>query len=132
MAVSEGGGRASSDYTTWTEDTDFYVKPYNYSALGQPIQSLVIDNDSGNKGTWGRVRKGVKVTGVFGYSATPPTDIKQAVKIQAVRWFSRAKQNYQDGGANPTLGEMTYVQQLDPDVKILLLPYRVGNAVIGF
>ncbi len=130
--VSEGGGRASSDYTAWTKDTDFYVKPYNYTALSQPIQSLVIDNDSGSKGTWGTTRKGVKVTGIFGYSSTPPEDIKQATKIQAVRWFSRAKQNYQDGGANPTLGEMTYVQQLDPDVKMLLLPYRVGNAVTGF
>lgn len=130
--VSEGGGRASSDYTAWTEDTDFYVTPYNYSALGQPIQSLVIDNDSGNKGSWGRVRKGVKVTGVFGYSATPPEDIKQACKVQTLRWFSRAKQNYQDGGANASLGEMTYVQELDPDVKMLLSPYRVFNAVIGF
>lgn len=132
VAVSESGGRAATDYTTWTLDTDFYVSPYNYSALSQPIQSLVVDNDSGSKGTWGTVRKGVKITGVWGYSSTPPADVEQACKIQAIRWFSRAKQNYQDGGANPTLGEMTYVQQLDPDVKILLLPYRVGNAVIGF
>jgi hypothetical protein len=131
VAVSESGGRGSTDYTTWTEDTDFYVSPYNYSALGQPIQSLVIDNDSGSKGTWGTVRKGVKITGVWGYSSTPPDDIEQACKIQAFRWFSRAKQNYQDGGANPTLGEMTYVQELDPDVKMLLHPYKLTNLVIG-
>lgn len=129
VSVSESGGRSSTNYTSWTLDTDYYVWPYNYSSIEQPIQALVIDNDSGSKGTFNRDRKAVKVTGVFGYSALPPDDIVQACKIQSVRWFMRAKQGYQDGGANPTLGEMVYVTELDPDVKTLLTPYKIFNMV---
>lgn len=127
VAVAESGGRQAGDYTTWIEDTDFYVWPYNYATIGQPIKKLIIDNDSGNKGRFPRSRKAIKVTGLFGYSATPPADITQACKIQAMRWFMRAKQGYQDASANANIGEMVYVQELDPDVKRLLMPYKVDN-----
>ena len=130
VAVSESGGRAVSDYTTWTNDTDFFVSPYNYASIGMPIMSLVIDNDAGSKGTWGTTRKGVKVTGVFGWSATPPADIEQACKIQAVRWFMRAKQGYQDAGANQNLGEMYYMKELDPDVKTILQRYKIFHVAV--
>ena len=71
VSVSESGGRASSNYTDWTEDTDFYVWPYNYVDLGLPIEKLVVDNDSGSKGVFDAFKKGVKVVGKFGYSASP-------------------------------------------------------------
>lgn len=132
LYVAESGGRASTNYTEWTVNTDFYVSPYNYSSLGVPIQSLVVDNDSGSKGSFCPARKSLKVTGVFGYSSVPPSDIQQACKIQAMRWFMRAKQGWQDSSANPTLGEMLYVQELDPDVKRILMPYKIGNLVTGF
>ena len=130
VAVSESGGRAASDYTSWTKDTDYFVSPYNYASIGMPIMSLVIDNDSGSKGTWGTTRKGVKVVGIFGWSATPPADIEQACKIQAVRWFMRAKQGYQDASANPNLGEMYYMKELDPDVKLLLQRYKIHHLAV--
>ena len=130
VSVSEGGGRVATDYTAWVEDTDFYVWPYNYAVIGQPIQKLIVDNDAGNKGGWYRTRKGVKITGVFGYSASPPDDIEQACKIQATRWFMRAKQGYQDAGASASIGQMVYVKELDPDVKTLLQPYKIFNAVM--
>jgi hypothetical protein len=130
LAVAESGGRAASDYTTWTVDTDFYVWPYNYATIGQPIQRLIVDNSSGNKGKFTRSLKGIKLTGVFGYSATPPEPIKQACKIQCLRWFMRAKQGYQDTSASVAMGEMLYTQELDPDVKRLLMPYKIGNLVM--
>ena len=128
LAVSESGGRAASDYTTWTLNTDFYTYPYNTT----PYERLLVDNDAGSKGTFGTTRKGVKIVGVWGYSSTPPADVKQACKIQAMRWFMRAKQGYQDAGVNANLGEMIYAQELDPDVKMLLAPYRLHNAVTGW
>lgn len=128
--VSESGGRALTDYTAWTADSDFFVSPYNYSSLGMPIMSLIVDNDAGSKGTWGTTRKGVKVTGVFGWSATPPDDVEQACKIQAVRWFMRAKQGYQDAGANVNLGEMYFMKELDPDVKTILQRYKIFNVAV--
>jgi hypothetical protein len=130
VSVSESGGRSSSNYTDWTEDTDFYVWPYNYASIGAPIQKLIIDNDSGSKGKFYRVRKGVKVTGVFGYSSSVPDDIKQAAKIQVMRWFMRSKQSYQDTSASERLGQMLYTQELDPDVARILRPYKIFNAVM--
>jgi hypothetical protein len=130
VSVSETGGRAATDYTDWTEDTDFYVWPYNYASIGAPIQKLIVDNDSGDKGKFYAERKGVKVIGKFGYSTTVPADVKQAAKIQAMRWFMRSKQSYQDTSASERLGQMLYTQSLDPDVKRILQPYKVGNAVM--
>jgi hypothetical protein len=126
VSVSDGG-RCSTCYTDWTENTDFYVWPYNYSSIGKPIEKLVIDNDSGSKGKWDKVRKGVKVTAIFGYSLTPPGDIEQACKIQTMRWYMRSKQAYQDTSASERLGQMLYTQELDPDVKRLLIPYKIHN-----
>jgi hypothetical protein len=130
VSVSESGGRSSSNYTDWTEDTDYYVWPYNYSSIGVPIQKLIIDNDSGSKGKFYRVRKGIKVIGIFGYSSSVPDDIKQAAKIQVMRWFMRSKQSYQDTSASERLGQMLYTQELDPDVLRILRPYKIFNAVM--
>jgi len=128
VSVSEDGYHESTSYTDWTENTDFYVWPYNHAADGQPIKSLVIEED-GDQSTWTRYRKAVKITGIFGYSATPPDDIIQACKIQTFRWFMRAKQGYQDASASAAMGEMLYMKELDPDVKIILQPYQIGNMV---
>lgn len=126
VAVAESGGTGASDYTAWTQDVDYYVWPYIYDQLSQPIQKLVVDW-VGAKSRWPRYRKSVKVTGVFGYSATPPADIAQACKIQTFRWFMRAKQGYQDASANAEIGQMMFVQELDPDVKTLLRRYQIEN-----
>lgn len=123
VAVAENG---STDYTTWTLDTDFIVYPYNYSQIARPISELHIDRNASK--SWTRFRKAVKVTGVFGFSATPPADVVQACKIQALRWFMRGKQTYQDAAASVATGEIIYTQELDPDIKMLLHHYRVVNA----
>lgn len=128
VSVSESGETCSSGYTDWTLGTDFYVWPYNYSDLGIPFTRLIADFN-GDGINFPRYRKAVKVVGQFGYSSTPPEDIKQACKIQAMRWFGRAKQMYQDASANANTGQLIYVKKLDPDVEELLLSYRIGNMV---
>ena len=127
LAVAESGGVDSTSYTTWGS-TEYLAIPYNYAVLGQPITALEIDA-YGAKSVFYRYRKSVKLTGIFGYSSTPPDDIKQACKIQVMRWYMRAKQAWQDAGASVELGQMIYVQQLDPDIKNLLAPYQIGNIV---
>lgn len=125
--VAESGGRAVTDYTAWTENTDYYTWPYNSTAVSQPIRKLITDNDSGSKGKFNRSRKAVKVTGIFGYSASTPEAIEQACKIQSVRWFQRSKQMYQDASSNAATGQLLYAQTLDPDVKRLLQSYKIGS-----
>jgi hypothetical protein len=125
LSVSENGGRASTNYTDWTENTDFYVWPYNYSSNGKPIQKLIVDNDAGSKGYFAPVKKGIKVEGVFGYSSTPPSEVAQACRIQVVRWLMRAKADWQDATVNAQTGEMIYAKELDPDIKKLLAPLKL-------
>jgi len=130
VSVSESGGRASSNYTDWTEDTDYYVWPYNYSALNKPIEKLIVDNFAGSKGKFYSVKKGIKVTGRFGYSDNPPDDIVQAVKITVMRWFMRSKQAYQDTSASAELGQLMYTKSLDPDVIEILKQYKLNKVFL--
>jgi hypothetical protein len=126
VAVDESD---SGTFTTWTKDTDFIVWPYNYTGIGKPIQRLDVKR-SGSKGVWYSFQANVRVIGVFGYSAEPPDTIVTACKIQTSRWFHRAKGGFEDSQASAAIGQMFYTQQLDPDIKLLLQPYRVGNTAI--
>jgi len=128
LAVSEEGNYASSDYTTWTQNTDFYTWPYNASGLSEPIRRLIVDHN-GDKSNFTRWKKALQVTGIFGYSASVPDPIKQACIIQVMRWYMRAKQGYQDAGASAEMGQMFYVRRLDPDVKELLWSFMQDNAL---
>lgn len=122
LSVAESGGVSSSDYIVWSS-TDYFVYPYNAQAKGKPYKKIVIDIENGEKEYIPAWSKAVKVTGVFGYSATPPADIAQACMVQTLRAFMRAKSAYQDAGANANLGQMFYVKELDPDVKTMLQKY---------
>lgn len=126
VAVSEQGGVESSDYTSWGS-SDYYSWPYNATANAEPIRKLCVDVWNGSKTYWNPYRKSVKVTGLFGYSAAPPAIISRAARIQAMRWFMRAKQGYQDAGAIVELGQMTYVKELDPDVQKILSKWVIEN-----
>ena len=119
--VAESGGTAITDYTEWALNTDFYTLPIAHASKGVPITELWIEQN-GNHLYFPRYRKAVKVTGQFGYSATPPTIIKQAVKMQAVIWYMRAKQSYQEQGANGAVASILSFKatKLDNDIELLL------------
>jgi hypothetical protein len=127
VAVAEQGGVSSTNYTAWTLNTDYLTWPYNAARKGKPITKLLLDVIDGSKGGFYAYQKAVKVTGVPGYSTTPPDVVKLACKMQAIRWFMRAKQGYQDTGANVEIGQMTFKGklELDPDVKALLWPMKL-------
>lgn len=116
VAVDEAG---DGTYTVWAP-TDYIPWPYNAPALGQPYLRLDVDQLNGTKSIWYRFPRSVRVTGKFGYSTAPPDDVKQATIIQAVRWFKRGQQAFQDVGAITELGQLRYLQALDPDVKALI------------
>lgn len=126
LAVSEEGSLESTNYTVWTS-SDYYVYPYNAYSKGKPYNTLVIDNLNGDKGAFYAFPKSVRVVGVFGYSAHPPQDVIQACNIMVIRYFMRAKNAFADAGANPNIGQMFYVRELDPDVKLLLNKYVIEN-----
>jgi hypothetical protein len=127
VSVSEQGGLSSSDYTIWTLNTDYLTAPYNAANKGKPINKLIIAQIPTTKAVWFSYQKSVKVVGVAGYSTTPPDLVKQACKVQAVRWFMRAKGGYQDVTGNDDIGKLYYKGEthLDSDVKAMLWPFKL-------
>lgn len=129
LAVSDEGGRASSDYTVWSS-SDYILHPYNTT----PKYKIIVDRLNGSKLYFDPYYMAVRVTGVFGYSTTPPQVIKRACSIQALRWFQRAKQQWADTGAKSDFGQVVvnvnnkdFVgSKLDPDVAALLQPFKVA------
>lgn len=127
VKVSEDGGRSSSDYTAWSS-TDYIAWPYNKT----PIMRLDVDILNGSKSYWYSYRKSVEVTGVQGYSATPPADVKQACVIQVARWFMRSKNAWADSNASVDFGQIVInagnqnalASKLDPDVASILWHYK--------
>jgi hypothetical protein len=121
VSVAESGGVESSDYTAWSS-SDYFAFPANYANLAKPITKLIVDRLNGTKLSWYGYRKAVKIVGVPGYSTTIPDVVALACRIQAVRWFMRAKGGYQDVTGTAENGQLFYKGQvkLDGDVKALL------------
>lgn len=126
VAVAETGqidhsGGTGGTYTAWAA-SDFLVAPYNAFEDGQPIHWLEIDLLNGSKAVWYAFPKAVKITGLFGFASTAntPDEIHHATAVQALRWFKRAQQAYRDLGAAPELGQLNFVKELDPEVKVIL------------
>lgn len=124
VAVSEGGEVTSTGYTAWAA-TDYRLWPYNSSDTAEPYRRIEIDEYNGTKSTWYGYPKGVRITGVFGYSSTVPEDIKRACVAQVVSMFMQDKQAYQNLSAGGNAGNLNYEGDLHPLVKQLLAPYRM-------
>lgn len=116
VAVAETG---TTTYTAWAA-TDYMCWPYNALLEGAPYLRLDIDSINGSKSAWYAYPKAVKIVGKFGFAAVIPDEINQACIIQAMRWFKRGQQAYQDTGAIAELGQLKYVQKLDPDIQTIL------------
>ena len=79
LETDDNGDRSYS--TTWAA-TDYDVLPENYDLDNVPIMKLAIaPNGRYAFPTW---RKGVRVTGKFGYSSSTPNVVKAAVLEMAV------------------------------------------------
>lgn len=108
---------------TLTVDTDFYMSPRNAAADGRPwteLRRLIATATVWPVG----VPDGVKVTAKYGYGATAPTDITQATIIQAVRLFNRKHAPFGVAGSPTEGSEMRLLARLDPDVAMMVRPYR--------
>ena len=117
VAVEETDGT----YTSWTADTDYYLWPYNYSALGEPVRVMEVVRKSGSsKSVWNIGPKRVQVTGVFGVSTTVPADIQQACAALVTRVYKSYQTGWQDAGASLELGQLIYAQAQHPSVKMIL------------
>ncbi len=104
--------------TTWTNQTDFILRPPNATTDGYPYTELKILSQSGRRfPTW---LNSVKVTGLFGWATTPGA-VTQATTILAGRLLKRARET--PYGIVVVSGDAVAAARLgriDPDVAFLL------------
>lgn len=128
VAVSEGGEVTSTGYTAWAT-TDYLLKPYNYSAKSEPIREIEIDYVNGSQFSFFGYPKGVRITGIFGFSLTPPSDINRAAVAQTVYMFMQDKQAYQSQGAGAEAGSLTFDREICPLAAKILKNWKLKAVV---
>lgn len=104
-------------------DTDFDLWPYNAVAIGKPWTHLILRSGGSVISTFPIYERSIKVTGIFGWTAVPTT-VKQAVLIQANRFFQRKHSPYGIAGSPDTGSELRLLDRVDPDVAMMLKDYR--------
>lgn len=120
VATDEDGDRTYE--TTWAS-TDYDLLPVNAAADSQPYTR--IETAPSGSHTFPLIKRGLKIVGSFGYSATAPAVVREACLLQAARIFKRKDAPFGIAGV-PELG-MLRISQLDPDVKMLLNGVRAYN-----
>lgn len=115
VATDEDGDRTYE--TTWAA-TDYDLLPEN---AGTDKPYLTIATSPAGYYRFPLVRKGLKLTGTWGWPDTPPP-VHEACLIQASRIFKRKDTPFGIAGS-PEMGQMR-IGRLDPDVKEFLDVYR--------
>jgi hypothetical protein len=110
-------------YIPYTPVTDYIMWPYNAKDEFRPYMRIYLNTITGQYQSWYGFRKGVKITGYFGYSKAVPDDIKQACIIQVVKWFRRGQQLYQDIGVQTDPQQLIYKIMSD-DFSNIAASYR--------
>jgi hypothetical protein len=105
---------------TWAI-TDYVLAPYNASAEGNPYWRIEKLHNGGYDFPV-HVRRGVKITGVFGYS-TVPAPVAGACRLLAARLWNRPNAPFGVTGS-ADLG-MIRVNPRDPDIVGPLAPYML-------
>lgn len=108
--------------TTLVSGTDYQAEPVNseVSGLTWPYTSLVPLEDGYWPIEWGRAT--VRVEATYGWSAVPSV-VNQAAIMQASRIFTRYDSPLGVAGFGE-MGAMRVSRFMDPDVQMLLNPYR--------
>jgi hypothetical protein len=104
---------------TWTTD-DYDLLPDNAALDGRPYTRLELAPYGDFMFPEG-VRRGVKIVGKFGFSATGshPDVVREACLLQSARIFKRKDAPFGITGA-PEFGVLQAIPKLDPDVVLML------------
>ncbi|MBL8926321.1 MAG: hypothetical protein JNM77_08780 [Pseudonocardia sp.] len=99
----------------------------NAAAEGRPWTELAILSTSDVQPT--DAPDAVRVTAVWGWSAVPDA-VKQATLLQASRLLVRRDSPYGVAGSPEAGTEIRLLERLDPDVAVVLAPYRRRRKVV--
>lgn len=115
LKTDEDGDRVYE--TTWAT-TDYDLEPENASLDGRPYTAIRIAPDG--RYSFPLIRRGVQITGIFGWSAIPKL-AKEACLLQSIRLFKRKDAPFGVTGS-AEMGSMIAITKLDPDVAKMLAP----------
>lgn len=108
--------------TTWAA-TDFDLEPYNATLDGEPYRCIAV-TPAGRYGFPRGIQRGVKIVGKFGWT-TAPGPVNEACLLQSERIYKRKDAPFGVLGS-AEMGQMLVIPKLDPDVELMLRPYRRG------
>lgn len=97
---------------TWSA-TDYDLEPVNAALDGKPYTRIMIAPDGLYAFPVG-IRRGVKVTGSFGYTATTPAGIKEACLLMSMRVWLRQQAVFGVLGS-ADLGELQVIVKAERD-----------------
>lgn len=119
--------QVGGDYTEWPANS-YQLEPVGgkTDGLSQPYTAIRAVNTNFFPEFNGEAL--VKVTGVWGW-ASVPTAIKQATIIQSSRIFKRLDSPLGVAGFGD-LGAIRVGRALDPDVEMLVNPYRITRNIL--
>jgi hypothetical protein len=106
---------------TLSSGTDYELLPDNANLNGRPWQQLAIVPRASK--TFIPIRRGIRVTGTFGYSATVPPGVKQACLLISAALFRRKDAPFGTAGGGE-VGTTIAINGLDPQARNLLAPFR--------
>jgi hypothetical protein len=109
--------------STWST-SDYELEPSNapYQSQPEPYTHIYATPTADYSFPAG-LRRGVQVTGRWGYSTAAPDVVREACLIQVSRIFRRRDSPFGVAGTLD-LGTIRLAAQLDPDVKAMLSPLR--------
>lgn len=101
----------TADYDLLPDNADTDSKPWSYLRIA-PLGTERLPKH----------QRGIKIVGKFGWS-TVPTAVKEACLLQGMRLWRRRDAPF-GVISNPAGGDMRLLEHIDPDVQMLLYPYR--------
>ncbi len=112
--------------TTLTANTDYILYPQNktpktYVELSTHSSRSISSFANG-------IKRGVEITGDWGYSLTIPKVVNRASVIQVIRWYQRMMGGYSTIIGTPEVGTVPVYQGLDSSIKSMLNPLIKGIA----
>lgn len=117
-------------FTTWAS-ADYQLEPLNQSVGGVVMPYYRIRAIDDPYFPMSQVLEySVELTAVFGW-ASVPTAIKQACVVQAMRLFKRLESPTGVLGYGTDLGVVRVSGRIDPDVAMLINPYRKMRATVA-
>lgn len=118
--IAPNGGNS---YTP-LDASNFWLWPYNAAAEGKPYTQIELNTQNGSVYLWPSRPHSVQVVGKFGYSATVPADIQEAMLLYIMRMLRKTQQNYEDVGQMLNSGVILVGMKQDYDLQSLILMYR--------